>query len=51
MISSEVCATSGGTRMELKDHRLEAGGFDSRLEVRLIWDPEKAKMQAPSPAR
>jgi hypothetical protein len=29
------------SELETEDHRLEAGGFDSRLKARLLLDPEK----------
>ncbi len=29
--------------IELNDHRLEAGGFDSRLKARLLWVQDKPK--------
>ena len=29
---------------KLNDHRLEGGGFGSRLKARLLWEPEKKTM-------
>src|SRR5262249_34770253 len=36
---------------ELNDHRLEGGGFSSRLKARLLWDPEGTRMPASWPGQ
>ena len=38
-----------GDQPDVDDHRLEAGGFGSRLQARLFWVPEKTKILFSSP--
>ena len=52
VVTGEIGVTDKALEeLQLNHHRLEAGGFGSRLQARLLWVPEKTKFQASSPMR